>query len=535
MSAIDRGDGFAGGEQENTGLPRSDGHEPAPDARGAGEPAARSAQPEAAGADQGAAVEQRGGPDGEPRIERSAVPRRPARGHGLAAPSGASLQSGSAEQSKDSEPPPTHRPPEPAPTPPQEPPPPGPFTAHGGGFGPPPPPPPGGSSPPVPQPSGPARRDGRGRVVLVAAATALVTSLIVGPAASVATSQLMSGDGPATSAVESSPASAPASGSVSAVAHTALPSVVSIGAGSGSGSGFVISSDGLIVTNNHVVAGADRLTVQFNDGTEASATVVGTDPVSDLAVLQAEGGSGLTPATFGNSDQIDVGADVVAIGSPLGLSGTVTSGVVSALDRPVNTGPTEQRPDDPLPLPDQGQDQSAPPVGTSTVIDAIQTDAPINPGNSGGPLMNMNGEVIGINTAIATTSSGFGTAGQAGSIGLGFAIPINQAKPIIEELIADGEASYAAIEATITAPDGGGQGAEVVEVSPGGAADQAGLRAGDVITRVGDRVVSDPNVLIAAIRSHRPGDTVTITYHRGGDEGRVQVALAGQSASSIGE
>ncbi|HLU97346.1 MAG TPA: trypsin-like peptidase domain-containing protein [Thermobifida alba] len=381
------------------------------------------------------------------------------------------------------------------------------FPAYGGGF----PPPYGGPAP------GAAPRRG-GRVVLVAAVTALLTSLVVGPTASVATAYLLdekADDGPA--------ATSTASGDVTGVANRALPSVVSIATAEGGGSGFVISDDGLIVTNNHVVSGARDLTVLFNDGSQAPAEVVGTDPVSDLAVLQAEGVSGLTPASLGDSDQVEVGAEVVAIGSPLGLSGTVTSGVISALQRPVNTGVSGQQPGDPFaPQPDQDEPQAT----TSTVIDAIQTDAPINPGNSGGPLMNMDGEVIGINTAIATTSGN--PLAQSGSIGLGFAIPINQAKPIIDELVTTGEATYAAIEASVTVAESG-PGAELVEVNRGGAADKAGLRSGDVIVRVADRTVTDPNVLIAEIRSHRPGDTITVTYERDGRTGNTQVTLAAQS------
>mgnify|MGYP002622294882 CR=1 FL=1 len=389
------------------------------------------------------------------------------------------------------------------------------FPAYGGGF--PPPQPPHGSTP-VPgavPPAGEPRR--RGRVVLVAAATALLTSLVVGPAASVATAYLLDDRSPDASAAPA------ASGDVTRVADKALPSVVSISTDEGGGSGFIISEDGLIVTNNHVVGNSQELVVLFHDNSQAPAEIVGTDPVSDLAVIQAEGVSGLTPASLGDSDRVKVGDEVVAIGSPLGLSGTVTSGVVSALERPVNTGISGQQPNDPFAPPDQDEQ---PRTATSTVIDAIQTDAPINPGNSGGPLMNMNGEVIGINTAIATTSNSF--TAQSGSIGLGFAIPVNQAKPIIDELTTTGEATYAAIEASVTVADDG-PGAKLVEVNQGGAADKAGLRSGDVIVRVGDRLVTDPDVLIAEIRSHRPGDTVTIAYERDGRSAETQVTLAAQS------
>ncbi|GAB3207335.1 trypsin-like peptidase domain-containing protein [Marinactinospora thermotolerans] len=420
----------------------------------------------------------------------------------------------------------------------------GPGGSHGG-FASPPPPPHGPFGPASHFPSGPgeepqeprkARKPwSRGRVVAVAGATALVTSLIVGPTAAVVTTHFLSNGGGAISSLAEETSGSVSTGNVSTVADATLPSVVSIQTGNGSGgSGVVISSDGQILTNNHVVSGAgDNLVVQFNDGSTARAEILGADPVSDLAVIKAEGRTDLTPAKLGDSDKIEVGADVVAIGSPLGLSGTVTSGVISAVDRPVNTGSAEpEQPEQQLPfgLPGQGQSEQGR-ATTSTVIDAIQTDAPINPGNSGGPLMNMQGEVIGINTAIATTG---GTSGsQSGSIGLGFAIPINQAKPIAEQLIETGSASYAAIDATITAGPNG-QGARIVDVANGGAAQEAGLKADDVITRVGDRVVTDPDVLIAAVRSHQPGETVTVTFERDGKSQEVQVTLSGQSADSIG-
>ncbi|MDT0304404.1 trypsin-like peptidase domain-containing protein [Streptomonospora wellingtoniae] len=401
---------------------------------------------------------------------------------------------------------------------------------HPGGF----PPPPHGEG----RPGEPPRKPGllrRNAVVVVAAVTALVTSLIVGPAAAAITAYFVDAGQGGTSALTDGSGGSPSTGDVSTVAEKSLPSVVSIQAGQGTGSGAVISSDGQILTNAHVVSEAqgDTVTVAFNDGSEAKARILGTDPVSDLAVIKAEDQSGLTTAKLGDSDKVEVGADVVAIGSPLGLQGTVTSGVVSSLDRPVNTGATgqqEQQPDNPFGLPEeQEQGQGEQQLRTSTVINAIQTDAPINPGNSGGPLMNMSGEVIGINTAIASTST---TGGQAGSIGLGFAIPINQAKPIAEQLIEDGQASYAAIEATITQSNE--EGATVVETNDGGAAAGAGLERGDRITRVNGEEVDGPNALIAAIRAHQPGDTITIGYVRNGEEQEADVTLSAQSSNSLG-
>ncbi|MQA76704.1 MAG: PDZ domain-containing protein, partial [Solirubrobacterales bacterium] len=209
--------------------------------------------------------------------------------------------------------------------------------------------------------------------------------------------------------------------------------------------------------------------------------------------------SGLQPAEFGDSDQLRVGEQVVAFGSPLGLDGTVTSGIVSALNRPVTAS-----------------DQLG---GSESSINAIQTDAPINPGNSGGPLVNMAGEVVGINSAIATSF------GSDGSIGLGFAIPINQAQAIADQLIETGSASTAriGIEVEIAPPDT--PGALVRTIAPGGAAADTELAEGDIITRIDDRLVTDPNSLIAFTRSYRPGDTVTLTYLRDGEENTVEVTL----------
>ena len=288
--------------------------------------------------------------------------------------------------------------------------------------------------------------------------------------------------------------------SVEDVAAEVLPSVVSISvqsqAGTGTGTGVVISSDGQILTNNHVVESGGNLTVTFHDGTSASAEVVGTDPVTDLAVIQARDVSGLTAAELGSSGDLEVGQQVVAIGSPFGLEGTVTTGIVSAVGRPVSAGQT--------------QDSRA-------VIDAIQTDAPINPGNSGGPLVNMSGQVVGINSAIYTPS--------AGSVGLGFAIPIDQAKPIAEELIDTGQATHARIGISVGPADGETRGALIASVESGSGADEAGLAEGDVITKIDDRQVTDGESVIAAARSFRPGDTVTITFVRDGETQTAEITL----------
>jgi putative serine protease PepD len=301
-------------------------------------------------------------------------------------------------------------------------------------------------------------------------------------------------------------------GTIEQVAQQVLPSVVSISVqgagGTGTGTGVIISSDGQILTNNHVVEGAangGRIVVDFEDDTSAEATVVGVDPLMDLAVIKADK-TGLTPAELGDSQELNVGDQVVAFGSPLGLEGTVTSGIVSALQRPVRT-------------------DSADPT-TNTVIDAIQTDAAINPGNSGGPLVDMQGRVVGINTAIASLGSAAG--GSAGSIGLGFAIPINQAREIAKELVDTGRATHARLGVTVAGvreTDGLQSGALIRDVEPGGVAAQAGIQPGDVVVRLDDRRIKDADSLVAGVRSYRPGDKLTIVVERNGDQQTIEVTL----------
>jgi putative serine protease PepD len=307
-------------------------------------------------------------------------------------------------------------------------------------------------------------------------------------------------------------------GSVEAAAAAVLPSVVKIDVagpgGTGSGSGVILTADGTILTNNHVVAagGEDpQLAVSFNDGTTARAEVVGTDPLTDVAVIKAEDVEGLTPAKLGSSESIDVGEQVVAVGSPFGLESTVTSGIASALNRPVSTGDGGPNP---------------------TVFPAIQTDAAINPGNSGGPLVNMRGEVVGINTAIRSAAASPG--GQAGSIGLGFAIPIDEAKPIAEQLASGEAATHARLGVTVQTAaneDGLPGGAEIQTVEPGSGAEEAGLQEGDVITEIDGNAISSSDGLVAMVRSYRPGDEVTFTVVRDGDEQEVAVTLGSDEGS----
>lgn len=323
---------------------------------------------------------------------------------------------------------------------------------------------------------------------------------------------------------QSGPVTAP-SGSVAAVAAQIQPSVVTIdvtgAAAAGTGSGVVLRNDGYILTNDHVVsldgsqpADSAKITVVFSNGDQTSASVVGEDPTDDLAVIQVKG-TGLQAATFADSSKVVVGQPVVAVGAPLGLSDTVTSGIVSAVDRPVQAG-----------------------NNGDAVFDAIQTDAAINPGNSGGPLVDLSGHVVGIDSAIASTSNGASGSAQPGSIGIGFAIPANEAIRVATELISSGTATHAAIGISVEAATGqsplsptSGSGAIVAAVVPGGPAASAGIQPGDVITAVGGQRVDDPVSLIAAVRSYAPGRTVSLHITRGGRSLTVTVTLTAQSGS----
>jgi putative serine protease PepD len=363
-------------------------------------------------------------------------------------------------------------------------------------------------------------RPGTGVIVAILAAALVVGGLagLVGAAGFTAVDDLVGSDAATSSAPRSSSPvvnradKTPAPDSVEAVARSVLPSVVKINVqgaeAAGSGSGIIISSDGEILTNNHVasVGAGGQITVNFNDGTAKRARIVGTDPLTDLAVIKAEGVSGLQPATIGRSSSVAVGESVVAIGSPFGLEATVTSGIVSALNRPVSVGPAE------------GENQApGSAVGQDTIYPAIQTDAAINPGNSGGPLVNLDGDVIGINSSIRTASSGLDSS-SGGSIGLGFAIPMDKVWPVVEQLRKGETATHARLGVSVrdvTSNDGLLSGASVQEVKAGSAAAKAGLEKGDVITKVDDQIITGSDALVATIRGHRPGDTVTLTVVRG--------------------
>ncbi|WP_327103570.1 S1C family serine protease [Nonomuraea glycinis] len=304
--------------------------------------------------------------------------------------------------------------------------------------------------------------------------------------------------------------------SVPDVAAKVQPSVVMIKGATGEGSGVVLSEDGLILTNNHVVVGAGQggggMTVKFNDGRTAKASVVGTDPATDLAVIRAEDVSGLTAATLGDSDALKVGDSVLALGSPLGLSGSVTMGIVSALDRTLTVGGEQQQAP-----PGWGQGGGAGEV--TTIGGAIQTDAAINPGNSGGALVNAGGQLVGINTAIATGGGG------NGNIGVGFAIPINTAKQVSDQLISSGKVSHAFLGVSVTDATGDVAGALVREVTPASPADKAGLKQGDLITRVDGKAVEGGDTVVGQVRGFKPGQQVQITYMRDGEESSVAVTL----------
>ncbi|MCM3297489.1 trypsin-like peptidase domain-containing protein [Streptomyces pseudogriseolus] len=376
----------------------------------------------------------------------------------------------------------------------------------------------------------PAPKKGRGRGGLVAAV--LVAALVAGGlGGGLGYTLAEENDSGGSTTVSSSTSGGNVKrdpGTVAAVAAAALPSTVTIEAASssgegGTGTGFVFDKQGHIVTNNHVVADAvdgGNLTATFPNGKKYDAEVVGNAQGYDVAVIKLKNApSDLKPLTLGNSDDVAVGDSTIAIGAPFGLSNTVTTGIISAKNRPVASS--------------DGSGSKA------SYMSALQTDASINPGNSGGPLLDAQGNVIGINSAIQSTSNGgFGT-GQAGSIGLGFAIPINQAKYVAQELIETGKPVYAKIGASVSLEDTT-NGAQITEqgvggtepVDPGGPADKAGLKPGDVITKLDDRVIDSGPTLIGEIWTHKPGDEVTITYERGGKEHTTELTLGSRVGDS---
>jgi putative serine protease PepD len=377
--------------------------------------------------------------------------------------------------------------------------PPAPHLSSGAGF-----PPPAWAQPP---PSGAHRPPRRaGKVVALGAAAVLIavsSGLLGGVVANA-----LDDDAP-TSTVNTRPAAAAPvldRSSLASIAAAVQPSVVSISTGSGEGSGVVLTKDGYILTNNHVVesANGDRVSVAFSNGRSAQATIVGTDPRTDLAVIKAEGVSDLRPATFGDSSSMRVGDTVLALGSPLGLQGSVTAGIVSALNRTIRTGGQQQSPLEQQPA-------------VRSMSGLLQTDAPINPGNSGGALVNTDGEVIGINTAIATSGQ------SQGNIGVGFAIPSNKAKQVADQLMKGEKVSHPFIGVSVTDAENGG--ALVGDVETNSPAAKAGLQKGDVVTKIGDTEINDSDDLVSAVQSAKVGQQMPVTYTRNGDQRTTTVTL----------
>ncbi|MCL2781688.1 MAG: trypsin-like peptidase domain-containing protein [Actinomycetia bacterium] len=372
------------------------------------------------------------------------------------------------------------------------------------------------ASPPGPVAANPVQPRGRHplRAAIIAAAVAGLVGGGIG-AGAVAAFDHRSSSSPSAglqSTSQSTPTTPKTDGTITAAAQKIQPSVVTINVTGeleqGTGSGVIIRADGYILTNYHVVsvaASGGTIAVVTADGQQATATVVGTDPSDDLAVIKTSGLTGLTAATFASSAGLVVGQSVVAVGAPLGLSNTVTSGIVSNTARPVRAGDND-----------------------AAVFNAIQTDAAINPGNSGGPLVDLNGDVVGINSAIASTGGqGLQVPGaqqQSGSIGIGFAIPSDEASRIAGELITTGKATHAVIGATV-ATDQSAVGAVIRTVTAGSPADKAGLKSGDVVTMLDDQRVQDADGLIAAIRTHAPGQTVTLSITSDGAAKTVSVQL----------
>ena len=411
-----------------------------------------------------------------------------------------------------------------------------------------------GSADADPRPTQPSARPPRGRgpgwlgLLVVALVAALVSAgLVGGVLVANRPSPVTGAIAGASTATATRAAAVPLDRSVDwqELAERVKPSVVTIkvadsqGNG-GEGTGVVLDTTGHVLTNDHVAtaAGADAaIQVSLSDGRLYRASIVGTDPSTDLAVLQLKDApDDLVPATFGSSSDVTVGQQVMAVGNPLGLSDTVTTGIVSATNRPVTTqGEAQpQQQADPFGLPggqdgqggQGGQDQAPQRV----VTNALQTDAAINPGNSGGPLVDASGRVIGINSSIASPSQG---GGQAGSVGLGFAIPADEAKRISSELVTDGRATHAQLGVSLAAQDGTAtadgttrQAATIAKVVAGSPAATAGLEAGDQVVAVDGIATPGSDSLVAVVHEHAPGDQVVLTVVRGGQSQKITATLA---------
>ena len=402
------------------------------------------------------------------------------------------------------------------------------------------------------------------RRVGLGVAAAVVAAALIGGASGAGITALMTGEGDGT-VLESTTSGerivindSESVNQISAVAAAASPSVVTIavaggqGQGQGTGSGVILSEDGYVLTNTHVVTldgatGDPSIQVKTDDGQLYDAELVGTDPLSDLAVIKLIDASGLEPIEFADSDELNVGDTAIAIGAPLGLSGTVTNGIVSALNRSIDvqSAAAPETPDDgsqgeggpgegeqgespfdfwnfDVPGQEGGQSQGSGLIS----IPVIQTDAAINPGNSGGALLDSEGRLIGINVAILSAG---GASAEAGNIGVGFAVPSNLAERIANEIIEDGAATHGLLGATVTSAQAAGEGSTVgaliSEVSPGGAAEAAGLQAGDVVTGLNGIPITDQTDLTAQVRALPGGADAELTYTRDGESSTVTVTL----------
>lgn len=363
-------------------------------------------------------------------------------------------------------------------------------------------------------------RNGRGRKLLLAGAAAVLIALLSGGVGAATALAMHDDNAVSVKSGNTSVSRVVDRSSLAQIAAAVQDSVVSITTQTGEGSGVVLSADGYIVTNNHVVATAsgDTVNIIFADGKKATATIVGTDPRTDLAVVKATGVSGLKAATFGDSSSMQVGDTVLALGSPLGLEGSVTAGIISAKDRTIESSSEDEQQQgqgsDPF---GQSQQQQQSSSTSTTMTGLLQTDAPINPGNSGGALVNVNGEVIGINSAIATSGSG------SGNIGLGFAIPSNKAKTVAEALMSGKKVSHPALGVSVTTAENGG--ALVSQVTANSAAAKAGIQQGDVITKVDGKDISESDDLVAAVQAGTVGQKMSITFTRNGAEKQADVTL----------
>ncbi|AJT41505.1 S1C family serine protease [Psychromicrobium lacuslunae] len=411
-----------------------------------------------------------------------------------------------------------------------------------------------------------ATGSGRKRFGTGALVAGMVIAAVIGAGASLGTTGLLAGGQSNAGSVQQSQNSpvivnnAESVNAITGAAAKASPSVVTIGVNSGSaggtGSGIILDSSGNILTNTHVVtldgkAANPTIQVKLNDGRVFSAKIVGTDPLNDLAVIKIDA-TDLKPADLGDSSKVNVGDTAIAIGAPLGLSGTVTDGIVSTANRTISVAssavPKQQSDSSQSENGGNGGFNFAPPDGSSPNtsaqgsinINVIQTDAAINPGNSGGALVNSSGQVIGVNVAIAGTGSSSSDSSSGGNIGVGFSIPINTAKRIAQELISSGKASHGQLGVSVRPQSAGSDqeqqssssftvGAVVAQVTSGSAAEKAGIKVGDVITNLGSRVIDDASSLTAAVREQAAGSTVKVSYLRGGKTQSVDVTLGAAS------